>query len=81
MVGMLSLLETYGGIGNIMAQKIDSDFPMPWGKHKGMKICDLPTNYINWWLENTNPNTEFAKKIILEMENQLRLRKGEGIVR
>lgn len=28
--------------------------PMPFGKHKGVKICNLPASYVRWALENMN---------------------------
>lgn len=28
------------------------DIAMPWGKHRGAKVCALPTDYIRWVLAN-----------------------------
>ncbi len=28
------------------------DIAMPWGKHEGSHVCDLPTDYIRWLLAN-----------------------------
>lgn len=56
---------------------------MPFGKygpHKGdhREIEDLPGDYIKWALENLG---WLNSSIRTEMENQLKLRKGEGVVR
>lgn len=51
---------------------------MPFGKHKGEKIEDLPTDYIEWCLENVE---RLSPSIQKEMENQLAGRRGEGIPR
>lgn len=47
------------------------------GKFKGQEIEDLPTSYINWLLENLVLND----KLQTELQNQLELREGGGIVR
>ena len=31
------------------------DSPMPFGKHKGTKLKDLPADYVRWLTENTDP--------------------------
>lgn len=52
---------------------------MPYGKHKGTRICDLPSFYLKWIAENISENTEQGKKICLgaDTEYQQRLRNGE----
>lgn len=51
---------------------------MPFGKYKGQSLEDLPTSYIQWLLENANGLTW---KLTEELENQLKMREGIGIVR
>ena len=36
----------------IKEQIVGGDYIMPCGKHKGMQIKELPTDYIEWYLEN-----------------------------
>ena len=50
---------------------------MPFGRFKGKKVDDVPTSYIRWLLENVIVSDELNK----ELENQLKLRAGEGVVR
>jgi len=50
---------------------------MPFGKYKGDQIEDIPSPYLQWALENL----DLDEALIEEMENQLRARRGEGIVR
>lgn len=51
---------------------------MPWGKYKGEALEDLPTSYIIWVLENCN---RLQAGLVEELENQLKLRNGEGVER
>ena len=51
---------------------------MPFGKYKGDAIEDLPKAYIVWCLENIESLDEQIKA---EMEKQLTLSRGEGVVR
>lgn len=51
---------------------------MPFGKHKGMYIEDLETDYICWCLGNLE---RIDERIKTEMENQLTLRGGRGVKR
>jgi exodeoxyribonuclease X len=57
---------------------VSAPLTMPFGKHKGEKIEDLPTDYIEWCLENVE---RLSPSIQKEMENQLAGRRGEGIAR
>lgn len=50
---------------------------MPWGKFKGEPIEDLPTDYINWVLQQDWLRADLAE----ELENQLQLRDGKGVER
>lgn len=51
---------------------------MPFGKHKGMYIEDLDTDYILWCLGNLE---RLDERIKTEMENQIALRGGRGVKR
>lgn len=51
---------------------------MPFGKYKGQDVEDVPTGYLLWLLENGN-NVPIS--LIKEMENQLNLREGKGVLR
>jgi uncharacterized protein (DUF3820 family) len=55
-----------------------ANLTMPFGKHKGELIENLPTDYINWCLENLE---KLSLQVRNEMENQLVLREGKGVVR
>jgi len=33
--------------------EIAENFHMPWGKFRGIKLKDVPNNYLNWVAENT----------------------------
>ena len=50
---------------------------MPWGKHKGEDVEDLPTDYLQWIAENVTG----SDALIREVENQLVLREGRGVER
>lgn len=49
---------------------------MPFGRYKGQDMEDLPTGYLLWLAENVS-NTA----VVVEAENQLKLREGEGVAR
>lgn len=51
---------------------------MPFGKHKGQLIEDLPLDYIMWCLENVD---RLSPNIRNEMENQVLLKEGKGVKR
>lgn len=42
--------------------------PMPFGKHKGVLIADLPGNYLNWFAREGFPNTEIGQLLRLMQE-------------
>lgn len=50
---------------------------MPFGKHKGELLEDIPTDYLRWLLESC----ELRQDLEMEVENQLALREGKGVVR
>ena len=42
--------------------------PMPYGKHKGMLIADLPGNYLNWFAREGFPKGEIGQLLRLMQE-------------
>lgn len=51
---------------------------MPFGKHKGTELEDLPKEYIEWVLTNVeNLNWRLEE----ELQNQLALKEGKGVSR
>ena len=42
--------------------------PMPYGKHKGMLIADLPGNYLNWLAREGFPKGEIGQRLQLMQE-------------
>lgn len=45
-------------------------FVMPFGKHKGIKITDVPDGYIVWMFENITPHEPLKTAINKEMERR-----------
>lgn len=41
---------------------------MPFGKHKGRLIADLPGNYLNWFARNGFPEGEIGRLLALMHE-------------
>lgn len=41
---------------------------MPFGKHKGQRIADLPGNYLNWFAREGFPNGEIGRLLQLMHE-------------
>ena len=39
---------------------------MPYGKYKNWKICDLPTDYILWSIQNLDENSHDIVRSVLE---------------
>lgn len=54
-----------------------ADLRMPFGKYKGELLENVPTDYIEWCLENMELNPSLQR----EMEAQLALKRGEGVQR
>ena len=50
---------------------------MPWGKHKGEPMEDLPSDYLLWLAENVTG----SDAVVREAEAQLQLREGRGVSR
>ena len=42
--------------------------PMPYGKHKGVVIADLPGNYLNWFAREGFPQGEIGRLLQLMQE-------------
>ena len=42
--------------------------PMPFGKHKGCVIADLPGNYLNWFAREGFPKGEMGRLLALMQE-------------
>ena len=42
--------------------------PMPYGKHKGRLIADLPGNYLNWFAREGFPKSEVGRLLQLMHE-------------
>jgi len=40
-----------------LIQSASLDSPMPFGKHKGTKLKDLPADYVRWLTENLDPGS------------------------
>jgi hypothetical protein len=53
---------------------MENDMKLTFGKFKGEEIENVPTSYLNWLAENLVLVQE-------EIQNQLKLRSGEGVVR
>lgn len=43
-------------------------WPMPYGKHKGTIIADLPGNYLNWFAREGFPSGEIGQLLQLMQE-------------
>lgn len=41
---------------------------MPFGKHRGMRIADLPGNYLNWFVRDGVPKGHIGRLIALMQE-------------
>ena len=42
--------------------------PMPFGKHKGVLLCDLPANYLNWFAKVGFPKSDIGRLLALMQE-------------
>ena len=42
--------------------------PMPFGKHKGVLIADLPGNYLHWFAREGFPKSEIGRLLQLMQE-------------
>ena len=49
--------------------------PMPFGKHKGVLIADLPGNYLHWFAREGFPKSEIGRllgELLRPLRKQLR---------
>lgn len=53
---------------------------IPFGKHKGEPLEDLPSDYIEWILRETDVSDR-SPWLAKELQAQLDAREGKGIVR
>ncbi len=51
---------------------------MPFGRYKGEELENLPKDYIEWLLTNV---TDLNWRLEEELQNQLKLKNGEGVSR
>lgn len=51
---------------------------MPFGKHKGEPVEDVPADYLEWFLGNVE---RIAPSLQEEMEKQIAMKRGEGAAR
>lgn len=65
--------EKIGTIGNVQPK-----MTMPFGKYKGESVEDLPYDYIDWLLTNSD---SIGPKLRQELQNQLDLKDGKGVKR
>ncbi len=52
---------------------------MPFGKHKGERLEDVPSDYLQWALEEWD--WKDRQSLMEEMQAQLAMRRGEGVSR
>lgn len=60
------------------AKPSSSGMKMPFGKYKGIPIEDLEVGYLSWCLGNLS---DLRDELRIEMQNQLDLKSGKGVVR
>lgn len=53
---------------------------MPWGKHKGEPLEDVPSHYLTWLLSETDVD-KTNPGLAQEAQNQLDMRDGRGVAR
>lgn len=51
---------------------------MPFGKHKGEDICDIPIDYLKWLEEQDWMNERFRKDVQFEIERRTGDRSSMG---
>ena len=57
---------------------LSSDYVMPWGKHKGEKLMDVPRSYIEWVLEQDWATDNRNIELWDNLEDQLLVRDRSG---
>jgi hypothetical protein len=56
---------------------VETKMRMPFGKHRGELVEDIPTAYVEWLLGNLELRPDLQR----ELEAQLELRGGRGVIR
>lgn len=54
---------------------------LPFGKHKGEEVCDVPTHYLKWLEENTNLDILLRREINHEIERREGDRSSIGLTK
>lgn len=50
----------------------DEDFKMPFGKHKGKRLVEVPKEYLVWWLCTEPKDGNLKKRVERILSNQLK---------
>ena len=50
--------------------KFDDNTKMPFGKHKGLKLEDVPATYLLWLLDQMMEDDDKARLVVYIMENK-----------
>jgi uncharacterized protein (DUF3820 family) len=64
-----------------MPKSIDGSYQIRFGKYKGEALEDIPVEYLQWLVDNLEPEKFNNEAIIVECQNQIRLKGGEGVAR
>ena len=48
------------------------DIAMPWGKHKGRLLCDIPSDYLHWLFDKSEADDELKEAAEAEYEFRAR---------
>lgn len=54
--------------------KVGPEMVLPFGKHKGKSIEDLPTSYLTWLAENVSTKDELGAAVVESAEQELKFR-------
>lgn len=74
--------EQVVNLDNVQSDKLEDLSPMPFGKHKGEPMQDIPARYLHWvWTEcrANNPSSKKVVDYIRRNLNALRLEFRDGI--
>ena len=71
---------TVGGkkVGSVDPTSTPAKMTMPFGKHRGKQLADIPIDYFEWCLTNID---NLREDLAAEMQNQIDLKKGKGVAR
>lgn len=67
--GLWDIMTAHGRLTSSYVGEREIQYTMPFGKHRGTKVKDLPLDYINWYVEN---NKKDALRHRLYAEKQRR---------